>query len=331
MGNMFMKYRMLFFLFAIISFIISPAYADDEENLRNLLEKWRTSWEHIEFEPYIQMYSRSFKSGNLDYDGWIKRKETLFKKSGKLKIMVRNVMVSVEGNTAVAKFLQFYESDTLKNNIGQKELQFRKENNDWKILSESWEPVAQPSIFFTMMKEENKKGAAVEDTKKAIEKSAPVKENGDDTKAVDDNKINGSIDDNVEVRHINFEIEDDKESVYIDLNGYAKPQIYSIDGGEPRVVIDFKNVKTWAGNTKIPVNGKFIKQIRIYLNQNSETLRAILDLEPMVDIMPKSDYYQTENIFSMVFKKKTITSSEKPDRLDKFRMLFLYVALKSGT
>lgn len=109
----------------------------------------------------------------------------------------------------------------------------------------------------------------------------------------------------VSVVSIDFRVEEDgTEKVFIGLNRYYVPRTFALKGDKPRIVVDIKNVSTWKGRHKIPVNGKLIKQIRTYLHRRTKTLRLVLDLNRLKDYTVSPAFYPTENIYCIVVRRK---------------------------
>ena len=85
---------------------------------------------------------------------------------------------------------------------------------------------------------------------------------------------------NVDVKNISFKISNNgNESIFIEFNRFYTPAISSIEGKEPRIVLDIENVssfkKEWA---VIKVEGKYIKQIRSSVDYKTRKARIVLDL-----------------------------------------------------
>ncbi|RJQ65604.1 MAG: AMIN domain-containing protein [Desulfobacteraceae bacterium] len=96
----------------------------------------------------------------------------------------------------------------------------------------------------------------------------------------------------VVVHGIDFEIGDSSERLRVSIDGFSVPKTFDIDGEKPRIVIDIFNVSEWKGRTRIPVNGKLIRQVRTYLHKDSGKLRIVMDLnlDPTRDY-PVDQYY----------------------------------------
>ena len=89
----------------------------------------------------------------------------------------------------------------------------------------------------------------------------------------------------------------DREKVFITLNNFSTPEILTLEGDKPRIVIDIKNVSSWNKHYRTPINGNLIKQIRTYLHRDTGKLRIVLDLNPFENYFIDRICYKTENIY----------------------------------
>ena len=106
---------------------------------------------------------------------------------------------------------------------------------------------------------------------------------------------------NIDVKNISFNLnKDGNESIFIEFNRFYTPAISSIDGKEPRIVLDIENVSSfkeeWA---VIKVEGEFIKQIRSSMDYKAHKARIVLDLEPSKDYFVQPVFGERENIYSL--------------------------------
>jgi hypothetical protein len=88
------------------------------------------------------------------------------------------------------------------------------------------------------------------------------------------------------------------EKVFMEFNRDVTPDISSIRGKDPRIVIDIKNVLSIRQGLKIiEVQGKLVRQIRSNLDHASRQLRIVVDLAPSrhYDIEPV--FYKAEKIY----------------------------------
>jgi ketosteroid isomerase-like protein len=84
-----------------------------------------------------------------------------------------------------------------------------------------------------------------------------------------------------------------QDSKYSDVG--EKTLTIAKEGDKPRIVIDIKNVSSWSGHYRTPVNGNLIKQIRTYLHRDTEKLRIVLDINSSENY--SINHYQTEYIY----------------------------------
>ena len=91
--------------------------------------------------------------------------------------------------------------------------------------------------------------------------------------------------------------ENGAERVCFSLSRFCIPEISSIPGKKPRIVIDVKGVPKWYGKPRTQVNGNQIEQVRIHLHKAGEKLRIVLDLNPSLDFMVEPRYYEAERLY----------------------------------
>ncbi|PKN60882.1 MAG: hypothetical protein CVU53_00780 [Deltaproteobacteria bacterium HGW-Deltaproteobacteria-11] len=88
------------------------------------------------------------------------------------------------------------------------------------------------------------------------------------------------------------------EKVFIDFNRDVAPELFSIEGKDPRIVIDIKNVSSVRqGLTRINVRGKLIRQIRSSLDHASRQLRIVVDLSPSISYEVEPTFYRAEKMY----------------------------------
>ena len=232
--------------------------------------------------------------------------------------------VFIENQVATASFVQRY-SDQNVMDVGEKTLILARENGDWKIVSEEWQPLqipgratpkkaAQDTTVFdggvqpgsqrdqavktkglpvTMPAQPIRKKTAdrnYDDSHKSIR---PVPQSGQKPKAKDLERAKNIV------KNIRFEIQDDSEKVFIELNRFLIPKILTLEGDKPRIVIDIMNVSFWDGPSNMPVNGKLIRRIRTYLHRDIDKLRIVLDLNSADDYMIDQTFDKARNIYGI--------------------------------
>jgi len=111
-----------------------PSFDKDEELLA-FIEKWRTSWATKDIDAYINCYSPSFKSGNLNKEEWRAKKIYLNQKYKFIAVQIHNIVIEWTSTGANVSFQQTYKSDQLQNS-GIKTLHLINKKNRWMIENE---------------------------------------------------------------------------------------------------------------------------------------------------------------------------------------------------
>lgn len=134
----------------LISFLFCGIIiADDGSDIRGQITAWRDAWQTKDIGAYMTFYAPAFRSGNLDYQGWRSKKSGLFGKPGSITINLYDLDVRIDGELAVARFLQEYSSPTVSD-FGEKILGLKKSEGKWRILSERWQKVSKQAAALRM-------------------------------------------------------------------------------------------------------------------------------------------------------------------------------------
>jgi ketosteroid isomerase-like protein len=107
----------------------------EKEAIRNLVNKWLTSWKSGDMKTYRSCYASDFQSKGMNLDAWVSHKINVHQKSKKINISIDKLQISADENIAMAVFTQDYSSAILRHS-GKKKLEFRKINDEWKIYRE---------------------------------------------------------------------------------------------------------------------------------------------------------------------------------------------------
>lgn len=264
------------------------APASDIEDVRACVYAWSNAWQNRNINRYMYFYSPTFRSKGLNYKGWMEGKAIHFQKSGDIRIGISDLWVFIEGKYATARFLQRYQ-DTKYADVGEKTLILINSSGQWKIVSEEWKPLKLPVRAIG--------GRGADTTLRGSDAGAKAVD-----KAGRSHKIKALPPTNIIVKSIKFNIEKDREKVFVALNNYSIPKVLTLNGGRPRVVVDVKNVSSWKGLPIIPVNGKLIKQIRTHFHHDQKKLRIVLDLTQSEDNIINKSFNKAENIFCVEVK-----------------------------
>ena len=110
-----------------------------QEELENFLENWISVWKSKDVDLYMNCYSKKFISDDMNWDQWYKHKNTLNQQYKSIDISIDNLNCFYGDGQYIVHFNQIYQSNTYSD-IGTKRLYLNKEDNNWKIIGEYWEP-----------------------------------------------------------------------------------------------------------------------------------------------------------------------------------------------
>jgi len=109
------------------------ASADVESAVR----AWAAAWSAQDMDAYLAAYSPQFTpAGGQDRQAWEKERQARIVGKTAITVSVNNLAVSVNGDTATAKFRQAYRADTL-NITSRKTLELQRANGQWLIRKET--------------------------------------------------------------------------------------------------------------------------------------------------------------------------------------------------
>lgn len=121
-----------------VEWVSTKDWSQERDRFLGQLEKWRTDWESLDTERYLQNYSRRFSSDKLDYAAFAKSKRSV--NAGKEWVKVSLSDVSVFRNPGredlvVVTFNQNYRSNNLTN-VMKKRQYWAREGGRWHIIFE---------------------------------------------------------------------------------------------------------------------------------------------------------------------------------------------------
>jgi ketosteroid isomerase-like protein len=113
-----------------------PNEIQSVQEIRNLVSQWLNSWKSGDMKTYGSCYAENFKAKGKHLEAWIAYKTKVYKRSKNIDIRLENLQIKPEtDDSATAIFTQHYTSSRLKES-GEKKLELRKINNEWKIYRE---------------------------------------------------------------------------------------------------------------------------------------------------------------------------------------------------
>jgi hypothetical protein len=111
--------------------------ATSDEALKQAVVAWADSWEKKNFKKYAGFYSENFKASKFPTKAdWIDHRRPRVMNKGRISVRVDNIEVkAVSASTREVKFLQRYESGSLRVRTTKKQL-WVLEGSSWRIRSE---------------------------------------------------------------------------------------------------------------------------------------------------------------------------------------------------
>lgn len=106
-----------------------------KEDVEKLVNKWLNSWKLGDMVTYRSCYTSDFQSKGKGLNDWISYKTNLQKISKNIEISINDLQISLDGDTALAVFVQNYSSSIVKD-TGTKTLELKKINGQWNIHRE---------------------------------------------------------------------------------------------------------------------------------------------------------------------------------------------------
>ena len=103
------------------------------------------------------------------------------------------------------------------------------------------------------------------------------------------------------------------EWISLFCNQPCTPELFSLEGENPRVVMDMKGVfliQTKARN--VNTGGKLVKRVRSYLDKQTKILRVVLDLEPSKSYIVRPRHDSPENTYVLMIYEDISLSEQKP-------------------
>lgn len=110
------------------------------EPVASFVERWRRAWESRDIEAFMSFYSKKFRSGAMDWNGWRAYKAAMFRKAGSIQVTTEALESKSLGARVRVSFVQHYRAERHQDQ-GRKELELVNEGGQWKIVAESWKPL----------------------------------------------------------------------------------------------------------------------------------------------------------------------------------------------
>jgi murein L,D-transpeptidase YafK len=100
-----------------------------------IIEGWKRAWEEKDIEAYISFYHKDFTGNRMNRQQWKYYKAMLTKRYKRIRVEVRDLQLLSNDGLVLAIFTQKYKGDGFES-LGEKELYFKKNSDEWKIFGE---------------------------------------------------------------------------------------------------------------------------------------------------------------------------------------------------
>lgn len=125
-----------------VNYVTRDKIAEIRKSLTDWLTGWQNAWQNKDLEKYISHYSDSFngeyKTLKMSKRKWYEYKAFLAKKYSFIKVNLGEPYIITRKDDAIIRFIQNYESDSLKDS-GEKTLYLRRNSSGhYEILTELW-------------------------------------------------------------------------------------------------------------------------------------------------------------------------------------------------
>ena len=98
---------------------------------------WAAAWSARDVDRYLAAYAPDFAPpGSQDRKRWAEERRARIADKTSISVTIEDLVVSINGQSANARFRQVYRADKL-NNAGRKTLELERSGNQWLIRKES--------------------------------------------------------------------------------------------------------------------------------------------------------------------------------------------------
>jgi len=112
---------------------------DQRAIITSHLYKWVKAWENQNTNLYLSFYSKNFKDPKRSRSMWEAKRRLSLKNASDVSIKISDIRSTVLDNLITIVFTQRYKAKNIFD-LGEKELIWKKEGQNWKIIKETWRP-----------------------------------------------------------------------------------------------------------------------------------------------------------------------------------------------
>ena len=122
-----------------VSWIKRNLWHQNKKQAKNIIEKWRKTWESLDPYAFISKHSINFKSENHDFEQRVAHILRIIKRKTFIKVTVENMNLfyyPTDKNLIFSDFRQHYESNNFKTSSNKKLFWKQEKDGEWRILFE---------------------------------------------------------------------------------------------------------------------------------------------------------------------------------------------------
>ena len=112
---------------------------NNRRTVTSQLNEWVKAWEIQNTNLYLSFYSKNFKDPKRSRSKWEAKRRLSLKNASDVSIEISNIRSTVLDNLITIVFTQRYKAKNIFD-LGEKELIWKKEGQNWKIIKETWRP-----------------------------------------------------------------------------------------------------------------------------------------------------------------------------------------------
>lgn len=116
---------------------VSAPKASETETIASRISEWVTAWQNKDYNSYISYYADSFTPEKpLTRGAWLEQRKKRLASAESIKITLKDINMSIEGNKALVDFNQIYATSSYSDTT-KKRLLLEKINGNWLIVKET--------------------------------------------------------------------------------------------------------------------------------------------------------------------------------------------------
>lgn len=121
---------------------MAPSARTDEDEVRALVENWRTAWSRRDVNAYLGHYSAQFEPASGQPQAqWAANRRTIIASRADIQVGIRDLRIKrIDDRSMSVAFLQDYAAGKYRETAKPKILRLHREDNGWRIVSEQTLP-----------------------------------------------------------------------------------------------------------------------------------------------------------------------------------------------